>query len=45
MLRYAEKKCKIIKLAAPIFSHFWWMVWGAGMFVVKTDRVYIGVNI
>ena len=35
-----RKKCKINKLAAPIFSHFWWMIWGAGKFVVKTARVY-----
>ena len=35
-----RKKCKINKLAAPTFSHFCWMVWGAGKFVVKTARVY-----
>ena len=34
-----RKKCKINKLAAPIFSPFCWMVWGAGKFVVKTARV------
>ena len=37
MLRYAEK---LTNWRHPCFSHFCWMVWGAGKFVVKTARVY-----
>ena len=40
MLRYAEKKVKLTNWRHPYFSHFCWMVWGAGKFVVKTARVY-----
>ena len=40
MLRYAEKKkLKLTNWRHPYFSHFCWMVWGAGKFVVKTARV------
>ena len=41
MLRYAEKKnVKLTNWRHPYLSHFCWMVWGAGKFVVKTARVY-----
>ena len=41
MLRYEEKKnVKLTNWQHPYFSHFCWMVWGAGKFVVKTARVY-----
>ena len=41
MLRYAEKKnVKLTNWRHLYFSHFCWMVWGAGKFVVKMARVY-----
>ena len=35
-----EKNVKLTHWRHPYFSHFCWMVWGAGKFVVKTARVY-----
>ena len=35
-----EKNVKLTNLRHPYFSHFCWIVWGAGKFVVKTARVY-----
>ena len=35
-----EKNVKLTNWRHPYFSHFRWMVWGAGKFVVKTARVY-----
>ena len=35
-----EKNVKFTNWRHPYFSHFCWMVWGAGKFAVKTARVY-----
>ena len=35
-----EKKLKLTNRRHLYLSHFCWMFWGAGKFVVKTARVY-----
>ena len=40
-----EKNVKLTNWRHPYFSHFCWMVWGAGKFVAKTGRVYILLTI